>query len=136
MLSRQFAAKLGSQTKFVAGSIKRDIGSVCILAGYPSQDYKGAQIMRDLKEKYGNRVTFFGVGGQEMEAEGLENLGSINKFIDKPFYTWKNGHPFHRERCYVPYMIGTRFTNKQVLKEVSVDFGSKAARLSRIKMEV
>jgi hypothetical protein len=73
--------------------------------------------MRDLKQKYGDDVTFFGIGGPEMQAEGLtQNLGDIKQFIDKPFYTWKNGHLFHRDRCYVPYMVATRFSNKKVLK--------------------
>jgi hypothetical protein len=73
--------------------------------------------MRDIKAKYGDGVSFFGVGGPEMESEGLSiNLGDVDKFIDKPFYTWKNGHLFHRERSYIPYMVATRYSNKQVLK--------------------
>lgn len=47
---------------------------VFIVAGEPSGDVLGARLMAAIKEKAEGRVRFAGVGGERMEAEGLESL--------------------------------------------------------------
>lgn len=45
-----------------------------LVAGEPSGDELGARLMAVLKEETGGRVRFAGVGGPQMEAEGLQSL--------------------------------------------------------------
>lgn len=47
---------------------------ICIITGEPSGDLLGARLMAALKERCGDRVSFMGVGGESMAAEGLETL--------------------------------------------------------------
>ncbi len=47
---------------------------IFIVAGEPSGDVLGARLMAAIKEKAEGRVRFAGVGGERMEAEGLESL--------------------------------------------------------------
>ena len=47
---------------------------VFLVAGEPSGDALGAALMRDLVAETGGAVAFAGVGGPEMEAEGLTSL--------------------------------------------------------------
>jgi lipid-A-disaccharide synthase len=50
---------------------------IMLVAGEPSGDALGAQLMRSLKEQTGGRVTLIGVGGPEMRREGLQSLYDI-----------------------------------------------------------
>jgi lipid-A-disaccharide synthase len=47
---------------------------IFLVAGEPSGDALGARLMASLKEERGDDIAFAGVGGPEMEAEGLESL--------------------------------------------------------------
>ena len=47
---------------------------IFLLAGEPSGDLLGARLMAALKKKTGGAVRFVGVGGPEMEREGLNSL--------------------------------------------------------------
>ena len=50
---------------------------IYLIAGEPSGDLLGARVMRYLKKKYENQVSFFGIGGETMQAEGLHSLFDI-----------------------------------------------------------
>lgn len=47
---------------------------IFIIAGEPSGDALAARLMRALKEETGGRVRFAGIGGERMEAQGLQSL--------------------------------------------------------------
>lgn len=51
---------------------------VYLIAGEPSGDLLGARLMRSLKKQMKDKVSFFGVGGEAMEAEGLHSLFDIS----------------------------------------------------------
>src|SRR6195256_4181690 len=53
---------------------RRDPRTIMLVAGEPSGDQLGAQLMAGLKQIAGNRVRIVGVGGEAMRAEGLESL--------------------------------------------------------------
>jgi lipid-A-disaccharide synthase len=57
----------------IAGSARADTLNVFLIAGEPSGDALGADLMRALVERAG-RVRFCGVGGAAMEAQGLTSL--------------------------------------------------------------
>ena len=46
---------------------------IYLIAGEPSGDLLGSRLMRALKEKTGGQVSFFGLGGDTMEREGLKS---------------------------------------------------------------
>ena len=50
---------------------------VYLIAGEPSGDLLGSRLMRAMKNKLGENVEFFGVGGDTMEEEGLVSLFDI-----------------------------------------------------------
>ena len=50
---------------------------VYLVAGEPSGDLLGSRLMRAMKKKLGDKVEFFGVGGDTMEEEGLISLFDI-----------------------------------------------------------
>jgi lipid-A-disaccharide synthase len=50
---------------------------IMLVAGEPSGDALGAQLMRSLKAQTGGAVTLIGVGGPEMRREGLQSLYDI-----------------------------------------------------------
>ncbi len=50
---------------------------VYLIAGEPSGDLLGARLMRALKKQRGENVSFAGIGGEEMQAEGLKSLFDI-----------------------------------------------------------
>jgi lipid-A-disaccharide synthase len=52
---------------------------VYMIATETSGDRLGAPLMRELKARHGDRVTFAGLGGQGMEAEGLTSLFPIEE---------------------------------------------------------
>ena len=51
---------------------------VYLIAGEPSGDLLGSRLMRALRDKTGGMVEFFGIGGDTMEAEGLNSLFDIS----------------------------------------------------------
>ena len=51
---------------------------VALVAGEHSGDQLGDKLMRALREARAGEVAFFGVGGEAMEAEGLESLFPIS----------------------------------------------------------
>jgi lipid-A-disaccharide synthase len=51
---------------------------VALVAGEHSGDQLGAKLMRALREARAGEVAFLGVGGEAMEAEGLESLFPIS----------------------------------------------------------
>lgn len=50
---------------------------VALIAGEPSGDVLGAGLMRALREETGDGVAFTGIGGEQMEEEGLQSLFPI-----------------------------------------------------------
>lgn len=52
--------------------------SVFILAGEASGDTLGAEAMAGIRQHYGRHIEFFGIGGQAMQAAGLENLAAMD----------------------------------------------------------
>jgi lipid-A-disaccharide synthase len=53
--------------------------TVFLSAGEPSGDFLGAQLMKALKNQLGDNVTFVGLGGSLMTAEGLSSLFPIEE---------------------------------------------------------
>ncbi|MBQ8250718.1 MAG: lipid-A-disaccharide synthase [Alphaproteobacteria bacterium] len=51
--------------------------TIYLVTGEPSGDLLGARLMRALTQKYGNKVSFVGVGGESMMKEGLNSLFDI-----------------------------------------------------------
>jgi len=60
-----------SEAAAVAGPL------VFVIAGEPSGDALGARLMAALRERTGGAVRFAGVGGEAMEAAGLQSLVPI-----------------------------------------------------------
>ncbi len=52
---------------------------IYLIAGEPSGDALGANLMRALKEKTGGTVRFAGIGGEQMTAQGLSSLVPIGE---------------------------------------------------------
>lgn len=50
---------------------------IYLIAGEPSGDLLGARVMRAFKEQAKNDISFYGVGGETMEQEGLTSLFDI-----------------------------------------------------------
>ena len=48
--------------------------TIYLIAGEPSGDFLGASLMRALREQSERHIRFYGIGGERMEAEGLESL--------------------------------------------------------------
>lgn len=51
-----------------------DAPLIFLVAGEPSGDQLGARLMSELRRQTGGQVRFAGVGGERMQAEGLESL--------------------------------------------------------------
>ena len=49
------------------------VKKVCIIAGEASGDLLGGRLMKHLKKALGNKIEFYGVGGESMKENGLEN---------------------------------------------------------------
>ncbi len=64
--------------------------SLCIMlvAAEPSGDALGAGLMHALRQRLGRKVRFVGVGGAQMQAEGLESLFDIS---DLSIWGWAEG---------------------------------------------
>ena len=52
---------------------------VFLMAGEPSGDLLGARLMAALKAETGGNVSFSGLGGEQMAAEGLESLFPVDE---------------------------------------------------------
>ncbi len=52
----------------------KNITTVYLIAGEPSGDFLGAHLMRSIREQSSNKILFYGIGGERMEAEGLNSL--------------------------------------------------------------
>ncbi|MBX6367504.1 MAG: lipid-A-disaccharide synthase [Rhodospirillales bacterium] len=52
---------------------------VFLIAGEPSGDVLGGALMRALKERTGGAISFAGVGGERMAAEGLQSLVPLHE---------------------------------------------------------
>ena len=52
---------------------------IYLIAGEPSGDMLGARLMAALKSETDNKIHFTGVGGPEMQAEGLDSLFPMNE---------------------------------------------------------
>ena len=52
---------------------------IYLIAGEPSGDLLGSRLMRALRRKTDNKVSFFGLGGDTMEREGLKPLFDISE---------------------------------------------------------
>ena len=48
--------------------------TIYLIAGEPSGDFLGASLMRSLRAQSDRHIRFYGIGGERMEAEGLESL--------------------------------------------------------------
>ena len=91
---------------------------ICILAGSPSADNKGARLIKAIKQQSPD-AKFMGLGGPRMENAGLkESYGNINTFLDKPFFPYRNFLRFHIERIYHPLMFPIHWQNRKQLKNV------------------
>ncbi|SVD24150.1 uncharacterized protein METZ01_LOCUS377004, partial [marine metagenome] len=55
-------------------SRSKDAPLVFLVAGEASGDQLGANLMAALRDLYNNQIQFVGVGGEEMEAQGLKSL--------------------------------------------------------------
>lgn len=61
-----------------AGPAVTEVPHVMVVAGEPSGDALGAQLMAALKERTGGAVRFSGVGGEGMMAEGLVSMHPLS----------------------------------------------------------
>jgi lipid-A-disaccharide synthase len=53
---------------------------ICIVTGEPSGDLLGARLMSALSRATGGRARFMGVGGESMQAQGLDSLADQSEF--------------------------------------------------------
>ncbi len=53
---------------------------ICIVTGEPSGDLLGARLMAALSRATQGRARFMGVGGESMQAEGLDSLADLSEF--------------------------------------------------------
>ena len=66
--------------------LKRPFSKVAIIAGCPSSDYKGSQIIKSIRKNNPN-TSFFGLGGPEMSSHpNFQNHANLAHLPDKPFY--------------------------------------------------
>lgn len=53
---------------------------ICIVTGEPSGDLLGARLMAALSRATNGRARFMGVGGESMQAQGLDSLADLSEF--------------------------------------------------------
>ena len=98
---------------------QRYFAKIAIIAGDPSQDYRGAMLMKELKNQSNDDIEFFGLGGNRMKTEGLrKNYANLDKIHLKPWYPFKNILRNMWDRAYNPVMAPLRIKNRQVFKEM------------------
>ena len=61
-------------TQKVMGSPRK----IFLIATEPSGDHLGAALMKELHHRLGNEVVFAGIGGREMEEQGIVSLFPID----------------------------------------------------------
>ena len=110
MLQRNLA-KASSKNGLKASFLARAASSVCIIGGFPSADRVGAKIIKDLKERSGEEIDFYGVGGREMKDQGLRNIGDISKVQDNPWFPYKNMTFLGEKLPFHPVMAGVHKGN-------------------------
>jgi len=99
-----------------------------IIAGEPSGDFIGAQLMKSLKKKNAN-ITFEGIGGQHMQAEGLQSIYSIQDLSIMGFF-----EDFSK---YYGVFKKLKFLKKQLIENkpdllITVDFPGFNFRLGKM----
>ena len=52
---------------------------IFIVAGEPSGDFLGSRLMVAIRQRYGQDVTFSGIGGSYMAAQGLHSLFPLDE---------------------------------------------------------
>lgn len=57
---------------------------ILIIAGEPSGDLHGSNLVKSLKKE--KNIKFFGIGGEKLKKEGVEILGNINKIAVMGFF--------------------------------------------------
>lgn len=97
--------------------------TIFLVAGCPSTDIHGAHFIRRLRNTYpGQNYRFIGIGGPEMQKEGLESVGvSSNNFLYKPFFPFKNFFWQLSEAYTHPVHAYTHIRNYLVLRKLNVD---------------
>jgi len=62
-----------------AGAIPGDASLGFLIAGEPSGDAIGARLMAALKRRCHDRIRFAGIGGEQMQAQGLQSLFAMSE---------------------------------------------------------
>jgi Lipid-A-disaccharide synthetase len=95
--------------------------TIFLVAGCPSTDLHGAHFIRRLKASHPN-YRFIGIGGPEMQKEGLESVGiNASSFPYKPFFPFKNFHWIFSEAYTHPVHAITHIRNYLVLRKLKID---------------
>jgi len=93
--------------------------TIAILAGSRSHDAAGARLMKKIRELSDDDVRFIGIGGPEMNDQGLEkNYADVNKFLDKPLLPYKNFLRKHIMQSFHPVLFTHHKANKTVGEEL------------------
>lgn len=75
-----------------------------VVAGYPSADKRGANVINTLKKMDGD-MTFFGIGGESMRAtKRFTSFADVNMIDDKPFFPHLNGEIDFRLPIFPPML--------------------------------
>lgn len=110
---------LASQRSLTLKASRNFATTICIMAGTRSHDVAGARLMRKIKELSKDQVTFVGIGGEEMQQEGLQkNYADVNNFPDKPIVPYKNFLHKHIVQVFHPVMFNTYAANRKVLRQL------------------
>ena len=111
--------------------------NIFILAGEPSGDEYGAQLMQNIAEKKQN-VNFFGIGGPLMEAQGLKSMVPLQKMSVMGFFEIIKTLPFFIK---LEKKILKLIAEKKPDKIILIDYPGLNLRLapkikSRIKTQI
>ncbi len=111
--------------------------NIFILAGEPSGDEYGAQLMQNITEKKQN-VNFIGIGGRLMEAQGLKSMVPLHKMSVMGFFEIIKTLPFFIK---LEKNILKLITEKKPDKIILIDYPGLNLRLapkikSRIKTQI
>lgn len=115
-----FSSALSASRKSILTQSMRGFGTtICVMAGSPSWDVTGARVMKWLKQVSPEPITFVGIGGDEMKAEGLSiNYADINTFPNKPTTPHKNHLRWHIVQPFHPVMANLHAKNRAVVKQM------------------
>lgn len=92
--------------------------SIMIIAGEASGDLHGASLIRELK-KNDSSLKFFGIGGDKMEAEGMQIIYHINKMSFLGFVEVVRHLPFIKE---VQKKLIDESIKRKVSKVILIDY--------------